>query len=196
MKKLLQSLAILLVLNCAAFAQQLTWKTFSPDTGGAAWSILAPGDMKPDAEAQAPGTTKGSYSYNDYNGFFAVIYRDSPRRLVPWKPNYSAYYKKIRNDVVKANKGQLLKEGEFSNGGEVGREAYVKIPSGTTLGGEGQIKTQYRVQRFRMFFHGKRFYVLLAVLPENLIDTPAIDAYFNSFVALLKTRSVMFRDVR
>jgi hypothetical protein len=35
----------------------------------------------------------------------------------------------------------------------------------------------------RMFFHGKRFYLLVAVLPENKIDAPEIDSYLNSFVA-------------
>ncbi len=180
MKKLLQSFAILLVLSGVGFAQEM-WKTFSPDNG--AWSILAPGVMKPDAQAQQSRSSKGSYSYNDYNGFFAVIYRDSPKRLVPWKPNYQAYFKKIRDNDIKANKGELLKDEEFTNGTVVGRETHIKIPSGTALSPEGQVITNYRVQRFRMFFHGKRFYALLAVLPENVVDTAAIDKYFNSFVA-------------
>ncbi|MBA2494181.1 MAG: hypothetical protein H0V31_05735 [Acidobacteria bacterium] len=179
--KLLQSLGILLILSCSTFAQERTWKTFSPDNG--AWSILAPGIMKPDSEALESPSTKGSYSYNNSNGFFAVIYRDSPRRYVPWKPNYKAYYKKIRDDFVKAAKGQLLKDEEFSNGNWRGREIHIKIPSGRMTGRESQVNTTYRVERFRMFFHGKRFYLLLVVLPEDEINTPAIDNYLDSFVA-------------
>ncbi len=49
-------------------------------------------------------------------------------------------------------------------------------------GRESQIKMKYRVGRLRMFFHGRRFYLLLAVLPEEEIDTSAINNYFNSFV--------------
>jgi hypothetical protein len=174
-------LAVLLALSGGAFAQERTWKPFGPENG--AWSILAPGVMKADAEALEAGSTKGSYSYSDFNGFFAVIYRDSPKRLVPWKPNYQSYYKKVRNDIIEAAKGELLTDVEFTNGGAGGREVRVKIPSGTMIGTEGQPKTKYRIERFRMFFHNKRFYLLLAVLPENEIDTPAIDGYFNSFVA-------------
>ncbi len=48
--KLIQSLAVLLVFSAAAFAQERTWQTFGPDTG--AWSILAPGVMKADEDAQ------------------------------------------------------------------------------------------------------------------------------------------------
>jgi hypothetical protein len=178
--KLLQILGVLLVLSGAAFAQGRTWNTFSPDNG--AWSILAPGALKPDSEAQQSRSTMGSYSYSDHNGFFAVIYRDSPKRYVPWKPNYKAYYKKIRDDAVEAAKGQLLKDEEFTNGTVKGREVRIKIPDGIVTGRESQVRTKYRVERMRMFFHGKRFYLLLAVLPESEIDTPEIDNYLNSFV--------------
>lgn len=181
MKKLLQSLIMLLVFCGAALAQKWEWKTFSPSDG--AWSIMAPGVMKPDAEAQAPNSKKGSYSFTDFSGFFAVIYRDSPTRLVPWKPDYSSYYRKVRKEIVKAAKGELMKETEYKNGSGKGREVYVKIPVGTIAGPEGQPKTKYRIERFRMFFVGKRFYLLLAVLPENEIETPAVNGFFDSFVA-------------
>ncbi len=179
--KLLQTLGILFVLSGGAFAQERTWNTFSPDNG--AWSILAPGVMQPDEEAQKARSTMGSYSYSDYNGFFAVIYRDSPRRFVPWKPNYKAYFKKIRDDAIEAANGQLLKDEEYSNSNVKGREVQIKIPDGRVMGRESQLKTKYRVERMRMFFHGKRFYLLVAVLPENKIDAPEIDSYLNSFVA-------------
>ena len=181
MNKLLQSLAVILVLSCgAAFAQERTWKTFSPDNGE--WSILAPGVMKPDAAALESPSIEGSYSYNDINNFFAVIYRDTPKGNVLWKPFKKAHFKKVRNSFIKSTKGQLLKEEEFSNGNISGREVYIKMPEGKLLSGESQVKTTYRVQRLRMFFHGRRFYLLLAVLPEREIDTPAINNYFNSFV--------------
>jgi len=181
MNKLPQILLAFLVLSCSVFAQERTWKTFSPDNS--AWTILAPGVMRPDGEAQQPNSTMGNYSYNDYTGFFAVIYRDSPKRFVPWKPNYKAYFKKIRDDAVQAANGVLLKDKEFTNGSAKGREVYIKIPDGKVLERESQVKAKYRVERMRMFFHGRRFYLLVAVLPENKIDDPEIEAYLNSFVA-------------
>ena len=183
MNKFSLSLVILLLLFFGAgsvFAQQRTWKTYSPDNG--AWSILAPGAMTPDAEAQAAESNKGSYSYNDFSGFFAVIYRDSPKRWVPWKADHTAYFRRVRRDVVKASKGKLLKEEKFTNGALVGREIQIKIQVGTMTNIEGLTKPRYRVQRIRMFFVGERFYMLLAVVPENEIDSPAINQYFDSFV--------------
>jgi hypothetical protein len=100
LNKLLQSFGILLVLSCSIFAQEWAWKPFSP--AHESWSILSPGPMKPDAEAESPRSSKGSYAYNDFNGFFAVIYRDSPRRWVPWKPDYNKYIQKVRDDIIKA----------------------------------------------------------------------------------------------
>lgn len=185
MKKFLQFVVVIFVLSSAAAgavrAQERSWKTFSPEDG--AWSILAPGLMRPDAEAKNPRSAKGSYSFNDFTGFFAVIYRDSPKRWVPWKPNYKAYFKKIRDDAVKAGKGQLLRDEEFSNGAASGREVFIKVPVGTITGFEGQSVTKYRVQRMRMFFHGKRFYLLLALLPESEVNAPEINRYFDSFAA-------------
>jgi len=179
--KLIQILGVIVILSGGAFGQERTWNNFSPFNN--VWTILAPGAMKPDEEAKQPGSPVGSYSYADYNGFFAVIYRDSPRRFVPWKPNYKAYFKTIRDDAIEAANGVLLSDVEFSNGGAKGREVRIKIPDGRVLERESQIKTKYRVERMRMFFHGKRFYLIVAVLPEDKVDTPEIDKYLNSFVA-------------
>lgn len=178
--KLFLILPVIFILNTLAFAQEWTWKPFSPKNQP--WTILAPAPLKPDAEALDPDGKKGSYSFNDYNGFFAVIFRDSPRRYLPWKPDYGAYINKVSNDVAEANKGKIIKDIEFSNRGLKGREVEVKFPSGTTRGAEGQTVYKYRVQRFRMFFVGSRFYIVLAVLPESEIDKPFIDTYLNSFV--------------
>ncbi len=71
---------------------------------------------------------------------------------------------------------------EFSIGNVKGREVHIKIIDGSVLGPESQIIAKYRVQRLRMFFQGRRFYLLLVVLPGEEIDTPAIDNYLNSFV--------------
>jgi hypothetical protein len=183
MNKLLLTLALALALafGSPAFSQERTWKTFSPE--GGAWSILAPGVLRPDAEALEPGSKKGSYTFNDFTGFFAVIYRDSPKRLVPWKPNYQKHFRKVRDDMVKAAKGKLLSDEEFAANGFTGREIFVKVPVGSIVGFEGQSVTKYRVERARMFFHGKRFYVLLTVLPEAEINAPEVNGFFNSFVA-------------
>lgn len=180
MNKFLHFLGILLVLSGNDFAQERTWKTFSPDNG--AWSILAPGIMNPDKEALESPSTMGSYSYNDTNGFFAVIYRDTPKERILWKPLKKAHFKKVRNDFIKSNKGQLLKDEKFSNGNVEGREVHIKVPDGRVMGRESQVITKYRVQRLRMFFDDRRFYLLLAVLPAEEIDAPVIDNYFNSFV--------------
>lgn len=181
LSKLLYSFALLLVLSSGIFAQNWTWKTFSPENE--AWSILAPGTMKPDEEALEPRSNKGSYSYNDFNGFFAVVYRDSPKRWVPWRADYSSYFKKIRKDFVKAGKGKLLREEKFSKGDWIGREVYIKIPVGTITGTEGQTVPKYRVERLRMFFHGKRFYLLIALVREAQIDSPEVNNFFDSFTA-------------
>jgi hypothetical protein len=179
---LLRTFGILLVLSCAAFAQERTWKTFTPDTG--AWSILAPGVMRHDPNALETLSTKGGYSYNDSSGFFAVVYEDSPKwQVALYKPFISSHYKKIRNSFVKSSKGELLKDVKFKNGDQNGREFLVKIPDGRILDSEGQLKSRYRVGRFRIFFHGNRCYMLLAVLPEEEVNSFAIDNYFNSFVA-------------
>lgn len=181
LKKFTYSLLIVIALSGGVYAQDWTWKTFSPENR--AWSIQAPGEMKPDEEALEPRSNKGSYSYNDFNGFFTVVYRDSPKRWVPWKPDYSSYYKKVRKDIVKAGKGKLLKEKVYSKGDWNGREVYVKIPVGTITGIEGKNVPKYRIERFRMFFHGKRFYLLMAVVREAEVDSPEINNFFDSFTA-------------
>jgi hypothetical protein len=181
-KILLQTFAVLLLLSCVSFAQERDWKTFTPETG--AWSILAPGVMRHDPDALETLSTKGGYSYTDENGFFAVVYEDSPKwQVAIYKPFINSHYKKIRNSFVKSSKGELLRDVKFKNGTQSGREFLVKIPDGRIIDSEGQLKSRYRVGRFRIFFHGNRCYMLLAVLPESEINGFAIDNYLNSFVA-------------
>ena len=177
--KLLQTLVILLIVSCGVFAQEKTWKTFSPNTGG--WSIIAPGIMLPDEAALESPSTMGSYSYSDANSFFSVIYRDTPKGRILWKPMKKSHFNRVRNDYIKNNNGKLIKDEKFSNGNMNGREVYVKIAEGNVIGRESQLETKYRVHRLRMFFDDRRFYLLIAVLPEESIDTPAITKYFNSF---------------
>lgn len=177
--KFLTAFILLILLNIAVAAQGWAWKTYSPPNH--TWTILAPAPLKPDAEAQTDGS-KGSFSYNDFNGFFAVIYRDAPRRFLPWKPDYSGYIEQVRDSVADANRGKIIKDTEFVSRGRIVREVQVKFPSGVTRGAEGQIINKYRVQRFRMFFIGKRFYAILAVLAENEIDKPEVSRFLDSFV--------------
>jgi VCBS repeat-containing protein len=179
MNNLLLSLAIILLLSGGVFAQDWAWKTFSPPSK--AWSISAPGAMLPDQEAQESGSKVGSYAYSDFYGYFAVVYRDSKLSFWSLKPDYSSYYEKVRNDFIKANNGQLLKEEKYVGGKSIGRDVQIKIPVGQITGLEGNSITKYRTERIRMFFVGKRFYLLLAVLPEDIINTAAVDNYFNSF---------------
>lgn len=180
LKNLLLFPAILLLLSAAVFAQERTWKTFGPENG--AWSIFAPGEMKPDAEAQEAASKQGSYTFNDATGFFAVIYQDNPKWLFSLsKPFIGSHYKRVTKGFVKNSKGKLLKEQKFANNDLSGREIWVQIPEGKDLNAESQQKTRYKVQRVRMFFRENRFYLILAVLPESEIDAFAIDNYFNSF---------------
>jgi hypothetical protein len=176
---LLQVFGIIFIFALGIFAQERTWKPFSPTSGG--WTINAPGILKPDSEALKSSSDKGSYSYNDFTGFFAVIYRDSPKRWVPWKPDYTAYMRKNRDEAVKAVKGQLLSDEEFTNGTIKGREIFIRMTGTVVQGRETQTKVTYRVERARMFFNGKRFYVLLVVLPEEEVNAPEITNYLNSF---------------
>lgn len=178
--KLIQSFWLLLVLSGGAFAQERTLSDFSPRDN--AWSIRAPGVMSPDEEALESPSLMGSYSYNDANGFFSVIYRDTPKGRILWKPFKKAHFKKVREDFIKSNNGELLKVEKISIGGTQGREVYIKVPESRIMSRESQVKTKYRVQRLRMFFHDRRFYLLLAVLPEEQINTAAANDFFNSFV--------------
>lgn len=178
--KLLQILMLAAFLSALVNAQEREWKPYTPPRGE--WTILAPGELKPDAEALANPSDRGSYSYTDYNGFFAVIYRDSPKRYLPWKPNYKAYFKKISRDAMKAANGEIISDAEFSSGALKGREVHIRIPNAQAKGRESVLKKTYRIERMRMFFHNKRFYLLLAVLPPDQVNTPAIDKYLNSFI--------------
>lgn len=178
--KLLQFLLIIVLLTGTAAAQERTWKTFTPEDGS--WSILAPGEMKPDAEALATPSKQGSYSFTDAGGFFTIVYQDNPKWLhALWKPFINSHYNKIRKGFVKSAKGKLLKEQKFKNGDISGREVWVQIPDGSELNAEGQLKKRYRVERFRMFFKDARFYIVMAVLPENEINAPAVDRFLDSF---------------
>jgi len=157
-------------------AQDRTWTTFSHPKGD--WSILAPGVLLPDEEAQKVKGSKGSYSYVDFNGFFAVIYQTySSWDLFAKKDRY----KKQRDLVLKASNGKLLREADFTNGDITGREVYIRMPDTRVISRESNIKPRHRVERFRMFFDGKRLYVILAVVPEEEIDTPPLNNFFESF---------------
>jgi VCBS repeat-containing protein len=180
MYKFISSLAIILILSGGVLGQDWAWKTFNPS--GKSWSILAPGEMKPDDEALEAKGKMGSYSYSDFYGFFAVVYRDASKGfLISLKPDQKAHFKKVKADFINATKGELLKEEDFTSGKWKGRELQLKIPTGTMTGMEGQTITKYRIERLRMFFIGRRFYMLMAILPEDIIYTPAVDKFFNSF---------------
>ena len=172
----------LLIFNCGGFAQERNYKTFTPEDGS--WSILAPGEMKVDPSAGEKLGTKGGYSYTDSTGFFAVTYENSPKYLVTFnKPFINSHYRKIRRSFVKSSNGLLLRDIKFEKNGEKGRDFMVKIPDGTVLDSEGRMQTRFRTGRFRIFFHGNRCYLLIAVLPESEINAFAVDNYFDSFTA-------------
>lgn len=176
-KKLAFTFLVLLCFGLSLFAQERTWKNFDSPKGD--WSILAPGILTPDEEAKKSNSRRGSYSYNDSSGFFAVLYADhSKLNIFPWK---KGYYTKQRDLVVKANNATLIKDEEFTSGSITGREVRLRMPDNRTFARESSLKPQHRIQRFRMFFKGNRFYTVLAVLPEESVSLPEIDKFFNSF---------------
>ena len=178
--KIFQICALLLALTFGAAAQEAkTWQTFSPPNG--AWTIFAPGVLSPDEEATEPQSLMGSYSYNDAKGFYSVIYRDTPKGKVLWKPLKTSHFKKVRKDFIKSNNGELLKEEKITVAGREGREVFIRVPESRFMTRESQIKPKYRVQRLRMFFDNRRFYLILAVLPEAEIDAAETNKFFDSF---------------
>lgn len=177
MNKLLLIFGLLIFLNCTLIAQDRTWQTYTPRNGN--WSILAPGVMRPDQEALKAKSRQGSFTYNDFNGFFAVIYKDYSK--INFLFGKSGHFTKQRDIVIKANKGKLIKDQEFTNGNISGREVHMQMPDNRVIPRESSIKLQHRVQRFRMFFVGSRFYIILAVLPETDVNLPEITQYLNSF---------------
>ncbi len=180
--KILQIGVLLTALNYGATAQQdvaRTWQTFSPQDG--AWSILSPGVLSPDEEARESASLMGSYSFNDAEGFFSVIYRDTPKGKILWDSLKKAHFKKVRKDFIKANMGELLKEEKINIAGNEGSEVHIRVPESRFMGRESQVKLKYRVQRLRMFFDKRRFYLILAVLPEAEIDGADANKFFDSF---------------
>lgn len=176
-KNLVLIFGIIIISSLAILAQERTWKTYTPSN--ADWSILAPGILTPDEEAKKSNTRRGSYSFNDSSGFFAIIYTDhSKLNFFPWK---KGYYTKQRDLVIKANNASLIKDEEFTSGNITGREVRLRMPDNRTFARESSLRPQHRIQRFRMFFKGNRFYTVLAVLPEEQISLPEIDKYFSSF---------------
>lgn len=169
---------VLFILSLNISAQERVWKTFNSPKNE--WSILAPGNLTPDSEAAKAKSRKGSYSFSDSNGFFAVIFNDySKLNFFPWK---KAQYAKQRDLVMKANNATLVKDEEFTSGNITGHEIRLRMPDNRTFARETSLRPQHRIQRFRMFFKGNRLYMILAVLPEEQVSLPEIDKFFNSFV--------------
>lgn len=177
LKHFLIVLPVLLFFTGNVLAQDRTWTTYSPKTGG--WSILAPGILRADEEALKANSNQGSYSYNDFNGFFAVIYKDYSG--LSFMFGKKGHFTKQRDLVVKANNGKLIKDEAFTSGNIIGREVQILMPDNRVIERESNIKSMNRVQRFRMFFNGNRFYMILAVLPASEINLPAVTDYLNSF---------------
>lgn len=180
-KRFITLFSLIALFVYTAQAQAREWRRFSPPNKD--WTILAPGEMIADAAALDPNSDRGSHSYTDFSGFFAVVYRDAPkRRYVPWKINREGYYEKIAKDAAKAAKGEIIRRDDFTNGNITGREIYIKIPNLKVQAIESPTRTTYRIERMRMFFDEKRFYMVLAVLPEDEIDSVATNNYMYSFV--------------
>ena len=164
MKKILLSISILLALSVGALAQDYprNWQTFTSANGD--FTILSPGTMKGDDNAAKGNGKKGSYGYKDKTGFFAVLYQKMPH--APKK--LAKYFDKTRDGAVKGVNGSLISERDFSSGGLSGREIFIRMDYG-------------RVARARMFFHGKRLYIVLAIVPDTEVNGQAINNYMDSF---------------
>ncbi|NJM53699.1 MAG: hypothetical protein HC846_10105 [Blastocatellia bacterium] len=88
---------------------------------------------------------------------------------------------KQRDVVLKANKGILVKDEEFTNGNITGREVRIRMPDTRTFTRETSLKPQNRIQRFRMFFKVIVFIWYLPFYLKKIFNSPEIDKYFNSF---------------
>ena len=180
--KFLVLLGILTVSSGGVFAQQRTWKTFSPVNDE--WSVLAPCRMEPDAEALRSPSAKGSYSCKNFGGLFTVAYRDNAKwKVALAKPFINSYYRKIRDSFVNSTGGELVSDEKFANGTVDGREVHIKMQNDRVFSRVNAPQTTYRVGRLRMFFRGCRFYLLFVILPADEIDGAETDNYLNSFAA-------------
>ena len=166
MKKLILSLTILLIVCAGALAQgnRREWKIFSPPSGE--WSIIAPGVLESETDPGKPTSKLVGYDYKDRTGFFAVIYRGVSK--VPKNPKN--YFDKTRDEAVKGVRGTLVTDEAFTNGDVTGREIFIQLEYG-------------RMERARIFFHGKRIYTVLAILPAEEIRSEEVNTFFNSFTA-------------
>lgn len=166
MKKSIYIFSLLFIFALAVQAQETprNWQAFIPANGD--FTILAPGTMRPDDYAAEGSKKKGSYGYKDKTGFFAVLYQRMPHE--PKK--LDKYLDKNRDNAVKGVNGRLISENNFSSNGFKGREIFIQMDYG-------------RVERARMFFNGKRFYVVLAIVPSTEVHSEAIDKYMGSFTA-------------
>lgn len=165
MKNLIFILSIILTLTLGTSAQQnfqQNWQLFT--TPNRDFTILSPGQMRPNDDAASGSKKKGSYGYKDKTGSFIVLYQKMPKQ--PKK--LDKYFDKSRDLAVKGVNGRLLKENSFSSNGFTGREIFVQMDYG-------------RVERARMFFHGKRLYVVLAIVPDTEVNTDEINSYMSSF---------------
>lgn len=161
-KLLVISVLFIFLFTLNSLAQDRNWTTFTPPDG--AFSILSPGKMETDADARNNPEKRGTYTYADLFGFFAVGYRQLPKM----PPDVKAYYVKTRDGAVAGVKGKLVKEEDFTNGGMTGWDLHIKTENG--------------MERARMFFHANRFYVIIASSSEEEVDSDEFNNYFNSFV--------------
>lgn len=166
MKKLIFTFLIVLIFALYASAQETlrNWQSFSPTNGD--FTVLAPGKMRPDDNAAEGNKKKGSYGYKDKTGFFAVLYQKMPHQ--PKK--LDKYFDKSRDLAVKGVNGRLLSENNFSSNGLKGREIFIQMDYG-------------RVERARLFFNGKRLYILIAIVPSTEVNSDEINKYMSSFTA-------------
>lgn len=166
MKKLILSFSVLFIFAIGAAGQETlrNWQPFTPKTGD--FTILSPGPMRPNSDAADGSTKKGLYGYKDKTGYFAVLYQKMPHE--PKKPG--KYFDKNRDGAVKGVNGRLLRETDFSFNGFSGREFLIEMDYG-------------QVERARMFFHGKRLYVVIAIISATEANSNSINKYMESFTA-------------
>ncbi len=166
MKIFILSISVLLILVASALGQETfrNWQPFTPSNGD--FTILSPGPMHPNSDASAGSEKKGLYGYKDKTGYFAVLYQKMPHQ--PKKPG--KYFDKNRDGAVKGVNGRLLRETDFSYNGFSGREFVIEMDYG-------------QIERARMFFHGKRLYVVIAIIPATEADSDSINKFMGSFSA-------------
>lgn len=170
--KLVMAVILLLLTFSFADAQQSIWKEFRSAKGR--FSVLLPGAPASNiffVDTDAGPRQSNTFSYSDTNLNEYIIAYSEYQESKAEKSSNEKLFDEIRNGIIIAQQGRLLKETPLSLGQYPGREIVVKKPGGTV-----QIQRFYVVNNY--------FYQLSVEIKNS--DTVSADAerFLNSFKLL------------